>query len=58
MVTERGKRIGRVVNDTYNTMHKTKFIVKEIKHTNNNRKFRNSTCLEERLRRFLIKFNE
>ena len=52
-MTEKRKRIIRVVNDTDNTIHKTELIVKEIKHTNNNREFRNSICLEERLRRFL-----
>ena len=55
MATEKRKTkgIGRIVNDTYNTTHKTELIVKEIKHANNNRKFRDSICLEEGLRRFL-----
>ena len=52
MGREKRKGTGRVENDTYNTMHKTELIVKEIKHTNNNRKFRNSICLEEWLTRF------
>ena len=51
MVTEKIKikGISRVVNDTYNTMHNFKLIVKEIKYTNNNRKFRKSISQEERL---------
>ena len=44
---------GRVGNDTYNTMYKIELIVKEIKHTKSNKKFSDSICQEERLRRFL-----
>ena len=43
------KGIARAVNDTCNTMYNLELIVKEIKHTNNNRKFRDATSLEERL---------
>ena len=41
------KGIARVVNDAYNTMYNPELIIKEIKHTNNNRKFRDSIFLEE-----------
>ena len=48
-----GKRkiegIARIINDTYNTKYNHEIIVKEIKCTNNNNKFRESIFQEERL---------
>ena len=43
------KGIARVVNDPYNTMYNPELIAKEIKHRNNNRKFRDSLLLEEKI---------
>ena len=36
-----------VVKDAYNTMYKLEFMVKEIKYTNNNKKFRENISQEE-----------
>ena len=43
------KGIEGAVNDAYNTIHKCELIVKEIKHTNNIRKFRESISLKRKL---------
>ena len=43
------KRVAIVVNDTYNTMYNPELIVKEIKLTKSNLKFRDIVSLEKRL---------
>ena len=41
------KGIEKVVSDTYNKMYNPEFIVKEMMHTNNNRRFRDSKSRDE-----------
>ena len=41
------KRIAKVVNNIYDTIYNPELIIKEIKHTNNNWKFRNRILVED-----------
>ena len=52
-VTERRKirEIVRAISDAYNTVYNSELMVKEIKHTKNNKKFRESISLEENINR-------
>ena len=48
-MAEKIKGIAKVVNDVCNAIYNPELIVKEIKHTNSNRKFSDNIFLEKSL---------